>query len=64
MADKKNLQCSRTGMEVIVDARRIYRSDPQVFEAVINKLRQGNRVIAAAAEMLLEKARGDVECLL
>ncbi len=50
-------------MEVIVDARRIYRSDPQVFEDVINKLRQG-RVIAAAAEMLLEKARGDVECLL
>ena len=51
-------------MEVIVDAMRIYRSDPQVFEDVINKLRQGNRVIAAAAEMLLEKARGDVECLL
>ncbi len=51
-------------MEVIVDARRIYRSDPQVFEAVINKLRQGNRVIAVAAEILLENARGDVECLL
>ena len=112
MADKKNLQCSRTGsyyiyfdksviekafnwqpmqpVEIKYDAqnKRIviteaevkpwipeqwksswmqgayYRSDPQVFEAAINKLRQGNRVIAAAAEMLLEKARGDVECLL
>jgi hypothetical protein len=48
-------------MEVIVDARRTYRSDPQVFESVINKLRQGNRVIAAAAEMLLEKAKGESE---
>ncbi len=48
-------------MEVIVDARRTYRSDPQVFESVINKLKQGNRVIAAAAEMLLEKAKGDSE---
>jgi hypothetical protein len=46
-------------MEVIVDARRAYRSDPQVFESVINKLRQGNRVIAAAAEMLLEKAKSE-----
>ena len=53
---------SRT-MEVIVDARRAYRSDPQVFEAAINKLKQGNRVIAAAAEMLLEKARGEGDCL-
>ncbi len=50
-------------MEVIVDARRTYRSDPQTFESVINKLRRGNRVIAAAAEMLLEKARGEEECL-
>ena len=50
-------------MEVIVDARRAYRSDPQVFEAVVNKLKQGNRVIAVAAEMLLEKARGEEECL-
>ncbi len=48
-------------MEVIVDARRTYRSDPQVFESVINKLKQGNRVIAAAAEMLLEKAKGEGE---
>ncbi len=48
-------------MEVIVDARRTYRSDPQVFESVINKLKQGNRIIAAAAEMLLEKAKGESE---
>lgn len=48
-------------MEVIVDARRAYRSDPQTFESVINKLRQGNRVIAAAAEMLLEKAKVEGE---
>ncbi len=48
-------------MEVIVDARRTYRSDPQTFESVINKLKQGNRVIAAAAEMLLEKANGEGE---
>jgi len=51
-------------MEAIVDARRAYRNDPQVFEAAINKLRKGNKVIAAAAEMLLEKARGEEECLL
>jgi hypothetical protein len=30
------------------------------FESAINKLRQGNRVIAAAAEMLLEKAKSEV----
>jgi len=46
-------------MELIVDARRAYRNDPQVFESAINKLRQGNRVIAAAAEMLLEKAKSE-----
>ncbi|WAM22521.1 MAG: hypothetical protein OI715_00085 (plasmid) [Candidatus Methanoperedens sp.] len=46
-------------MEVIVDARRTYRSDPQTFESVINKLKKGNKVIAAAADMLLEKAKGE-----